>query len=68
VTDEKDRRLLNVILKSILCPDSMYASYKYTESDIYYYPGDGNFLDYIHFVEKLPSFDTPDIFGLHDNA
>jgi len=55
-------------LKSILCPDSMYASYKYTESDIYYYPGDGNFLDYIHFVEKFPSFDTPDIFGLHDNA
>ena len=43
-------------------------SYKYTESDIYYYPGDGNFLDYIHFVEKFPSFDTPDIFGLHDNA
>ena len=46
----------------------MNNNYKFTDSELYYYPGDGNLNEYLDYIDKLPIIDSPEIFGLHDNA
>ena len=46
----------------------MNNNYKFTDSELYYYPGDGNLNEYLDYIDKLPIIDSPETFGLHDNA
>jgi dynein heavy chain len=43
-------------------------TYKFSESGIYFAPLDGNIEDYRNYIENLPLNDSPEIFGLHENA
>lgn len=68
VTDDKDRRLIKIILEDFYNANALDESYKYSESGTYYCPPDGPFDDYKNFIKELPLNDKPEVFGLHDNA
>ena len=69
VTDDKDQRLIQTILLTYLCEDTLkYNEYPYSESKIYYCPKPGMKGDYLDFIKKLPLNTSPEVFGLHDNA
>jgi len=68
VTDDKDRRLIKIILNDFYCSQALDDSYKYSESGIYYCPQDGAFETYKDFIKELPLNEKPEIFGMHDNA
>nr|XP_023655546.1 dynein heavy chain 1, axonemal [Paramormyrops kingsleyae] len=69
VTDDWDRRCILNMLEDFYCPAVLSTGHSYTPSGIYRQVGTEldvkGYLDYIH---SLPINDTPDIFGLHDNA
>lgn len=68
VTDDKDRRLIKVILSDFYSPEAITDDYKYSSSGIYHCPEDGNFDNYIEFIKNLPMNEKPEVFGMHDNA
>ncbi len=68
VTDDKDRRLISIILKTFYCPEALDENYTYSPSGIYRCPPEGNLESYRLFIKELPINDEPEIFGLHDNA
>ena len=69
VTDDKDQRLIQSILKFYLCEDTLKnEEYKYSKSGIYYCPKVGSKLDYLEYIKGLPLASTPEVFGMHDNA
>jgi dynein heavy chain len=43
-------------------------NYKYTPSGLYYAPADGKADVYRDYIDNLPMVDSPEIFGLHENA
>ena len=68
VTDDKDRRLLNTIVRTYTCKQVLERNYFFSESGLYFSPESetlGGFLDYIR---SLPLNPGPEAFGLHDNA
>jgi len=68
VTDDKDRRLIKIILKGFYNPEAIDDSFKYSESGVYYCPTDGPFESYKEFIKELPLNEKPEVFGMHDNA
>lgn len=68
VTDDLDRRCLLTILEKFCQAACLNDSYKYTPSGIYYGPADGKIESYRDYIETLPLNDSPEIFGLHENA
>lgn len=69
VTDPKDRRLINIILKDFYCNDILQEGYKFSPSGIYYAPPiEGVLEDFKEYIRSLPRNDSPEIFGMHDNA
>jgi len=68
VTDDKDRRLLNTIVKTFTRAELLDKKYKFTESGIYYAPDFGTVEEYIDFIRTFPLNPAPEAFGLHDNA
>ena len=74
VTDDKDRRLIAVILKGkniikdFYEPKALNEDYKYSPSGVYYCPDDGPFESYMEFIKQLPMNEKPEVFGMHDNA
>ena len=69
VTDNNDRRCLNTILESFLNPAIIEEGYSYTSSGIYKLPTDGsNVESIIEYVQNLPDVDSPEIFGMNENA
>jgi dynein heavy chain len=69
VTDDKDRRLIMVILKRFYRPEFLQEGYCITENESpWHCPKDGERTDFKEFVDALPLIATPDVFGLHDNA
>jgi len=68
VTDDKDRRLIAVILKDFYHPKALNDEYKYSPSGVYYCPDDGPFESYMDFIKELPMNEKPEVFGMHDNA
>lgn len=43
VTDDKDRRLIKVILSDFYSPDALNDEYRYSESGTYYVPPEGDY-------------------------
>lgn len=68
VTDDLDRRLLMSILAKYYNPEVLDEKYKLTPSGIYRVPQEGDLQSYQEYIKGLPVTDTPDIFGMHDNA
>jgi dynein heavy chain len=51
VTDDKDRRLISVILKNFYNADALKDDYKYSPSGLYYAPPEGELEDYKTFIQ-----------------
>ncbi|XP_047438259.1 dynein axonemal heavy chain 1 [Mugil cephalus] len=69
VTDDWDRRCLLSVLEDFYCPAVLTDDHRYSSSGVYRQI-DTN-LDvkgYLSYIRGLPINDTPEIFGLHDNA
>ncbi|GKT13137.1 Dynein axonemal heavy chain 2 [Aduncisulcus paluster] len=70
VTDDWDRRLLNVYMNEIYCSETITEdAYSLAEGvDDYIIPGQGSLQFYLEHISSLPSVDEPDVFGQHPNA
>ncbi|XP_014674130.1 PREDICTED: dynein heavy chain 1, axonemal-like [Priapulus caudatus] len=70
VTDDWDRRCLMSVLDGFYCSDVLNAEHKYSESGVYRQidPDACGHEAYTAYIRGLPINDTPEIFGLHENA
>lgn len=69
VTDNQDRRCLMSILETFLNPAILEEGYAYTSSGIYKLPARGTTVQgMLEYVQTLPEVDSPEIFGMNDNA
>jgi dynein heavy chain len=48
--------------------DGNFLTYNYSQSGTYYSPCFSSLTDYQNYIDSLPIFDDPDLFGLHQNA
>lgn len=68
VTDDKDVRLIDVILAGYINPRMLEDNYPLSKSGIYRSIPVGELGDYIEYIKGLPLNPDPEAFGLHDNA
>lgn len=69
VTDDWDRRTLKSLLEKFYCPDIIEnENYKFDESGMYYAPPNGDYDSYLNFINNLPLIQSPNVFGMHQNA
>ncbi|KAJ9465464.1 Dynein-1-beta heavy chain [Diplonema papillatum] len=68
VTDPIDRRCLHSAMRRCYVLDVLEESYAFSESCTYRAPQDGPYESYMEYIESLPRNDSPEVFGLHDNA
>ncbi|KAG9260637.1 dynein heavy chain 1, axonemal [Astyanax mexicanus] len=69
VTDDWDRRCIMNVLEDFYCPAVLNPNHIYSASGEYrQISTDLNVRDYLAYIRNLPINDTPEIFGLHDNA
>jgi len=68
VTDAKDRITLMTLLKIYYCEDVFTEGYKYSPSGIYFAPPTGEMEDYKAYCQTLPTFPSPEVFGMHENG
>lgn len=68
VTDDWDRRCLMSILSIYMIPDILKDGYKFSASGTYYAPTIGPLSSVLQYFESLPSSDSPEVFGMHENA
>ncbi|CAF0758924.1 unnamed protein product [Brachionus calyciflorus] len=69
VTDDWDRRCIMNILEDFYNPKVADENYNFDESKIYHQlPSSSEHVAYMAYIKSLPINDTPEIFGLHDNA
>uniref|UniRef100_A0A8C9ZPR8 Dynein axonemal heavy chain 1 n=1 Tax=Sander lucioperca TaxID=283035 RepID=A0A8C9ZPR8_SANLU len=69
VTDDWDRRCLLSVLEDFYCPAVLIDNYVYSSSGVYRQIDTNlDLKGYLAYIRGLPINDTPDIFGLHDNA
>ena len=69
VTDDWDRRLLNVYMEQFLCEEAIAVpNFMVSTSEHYYVPSDGEKSSYKKYISRLPAEDPTDAFGQHGNA
>jgi len=69
VTDNQDRRCLMSILETFINPSILEEGYAYTPSGVYKLPAKGTTVEgMLEYVRGLPDIDSPEIFGMNDNA
>ena len=68
VTDDKDVRLINNIIKVYINPGVLKTGHAFSSSGTYIQPEAASIDQYIQYIEKLPLNPSPEAFGLHDNA
>ncbi|XP_054472107.1 dynein axonemal heavy chain 1 [Anoplopoma fimbria] len=69
VTDDWDRRCLLSVLDGFYCPAVLNDDYVYSSSGVYRQIDTNlDIKGYLAYIRGLPINDTPEIFGLHDNA
>ncbi|XP_063373463.1 dynein axonemal heavy chain 6 [Cydia amplana] len=68
VTDMWDQRCLTTILKKFFSPVTLEEGYTYSQSGIYYCPRQDKLEVYREYVDTLPVIESPEVFGMHDNA
>jgi dynein heavy chain len=69
VTDDWDRRLVNVYIAELMC-DECVQSDKFMLSDLpdYFVPDEGDLKYYKEFIKSMPPNDHPLAFGQHSNS
>jgi dynein heavy chain len=69
VTDFLDSRSLQTVLEKFFHPDALEGKYDITADGVYHIPAEVNDLDGVKkFLDNLPPYETPELFGLHANA
>lgn len=69
VTEEMDRRILDVFANQLFCPQVIdIPQYKLSVLDSCYIPPDGKLGDYRKYIMNLSNMDNPELFGQHPNA
>jgi len=69
ITDDRDQRLMDAIVDRYFCKDLAEKKDPFLlASDAYVRPDCESKQDFIDYAAALPFADTPDIFGLHENA
>lgn len=69
VTDDLDRRCLISLLRKFYCPSLLEPDFAYDSNKMYpSIPESLSFNEVMSFVEGLPNHDTPDVFGMTENA
>lgn len=68
VTDKQDVRLMNAMLKKYFCAEIMQEGYKFSALEYYFAPPDGSFQECLDYIQTLPLDESPEVFGLHENA
>lgn len=69
VTDDKDRRLLNSLLRKYMNPEILARpDYAFSPSGIYRLPKETDHKGCIEYIKTLPMSQLPEVFGLHHNA
>ena len=68
VTDDKDRRLLNTLLRKVYAPAALKKGFRLSESGTYVIPEEGSHESYLDYIATLPILPLPEAFGLHENA
>ncbi|XP_051269985.1 dynein axonemal heavy chain 1 isoform X2 [Dicentrarchus labrax] len=69
VTDDWDRRCLLNVLEDFYCPAVLIDDHVYSSSGVYRQIDTNlDIKGYLAYIRGLPINDTPEIFGLHDNA
>lgn len=68
VTDDWDRICLLSILKKYYSEEILKEQHKLSGSGIYYVPPTDQVDQIRDYIESLPTFDDPEVFGMHENA
>jgi len=69
VTDDWDRVCLLSILKKYYNQEVVNNERQVlSASKIYYVPEYSNLKTYLEYIQKLPTFEDPEVFGMHENA
>ena len=77
VTDDWDRHCLLSILKRYYCTETLQEKYRFSPSGTYHVPGlSGVALGEgasvveatLAYIDQLPKFDAPEVFGMNENA
>lgn len=68
VTDDKDRRLIMIILEDYYTEKAFDENYKYSPSGLYFAPPFQEYEGYQDYMKALPQYPDPEVFGLHANA
>ena len=71
VTDDKDSRTIDVIMRDYFTPRIVDEDYRFTKSGVYYAPtvdDDAPHKGFLEYVEGLPLNAMPEVYGFHDNA
>ena len=68
VTDDKDRRLLNTLLRKLYQPEALKDGFSLSDSGTYVIPPEGPHESYLEVISRFPILPEPEAFGLHSNA
>ncbi|KAI8118220.1 axonemal, Dynein heavy chain 5 [Lucilia cuprina] len=66
VTDDFDKRLLTTFTAVWFCEGLLSPSFEFYKG--YKVPNTKNLQTFIDYINNLPAYDTPEVFGLHSNA
>ena len=66
VTDDYDKRLLNTFCKVWFSDDMFAPTFEFFKG--YVIPQSTKIVDFQDYIQSLPQYDTPEVFGLHGNA
>ncbi|XP_067124238.1 dynein axonemal heavy chain 1-like [Centruroides vittatus] len=69
VSDDLDRRCIETLLQDYCCQDALIANYCFTEKEIIHQlSSESTYEQYMDYIQNLPLIDSPNLFGLHENA
>ncbi|CAD6235446.1 GSCOCG00007903001-RA-CDS, partial [Cotesia congregata] len=69
ITDDKDRRLLNALLKKFYNMENIKdPTFHFSSSEDYFIPQNADYEGILRYINNLPSNQKPEVYGLHDNA
>ena len=70
VTDDKDRMCMAALLAEPYSAEGIEPGYVFSPDGVYRQPGRdvGTHADYLGYIRALPAAQSPQVFGLHENA